>query len=126
MPRRSATDRGLGRPNEPPVLILTSLATGPKHGYALTKDIELFAGVTLGPGTLYGAMARLEERGLIEPDPDGLGTRRRPYRITASGRVALEDAVRTMRALADVGAWRLGLGLGPEPGAGFPVAGTPA
>jgi len=124
VPRRSATDRGLGRPNEPPVLILTSLAAGSKHGYALTKDIEVFAGVTLGPGTLYGALARLEERGLIEPDPDGLGSRRRPYRITASGRVALEQAVRTMRSLADVGARRLGLG--PEPGAGFPVAGARA
>ena len=40
--------------NDPPVLILTSLASGPKHGYALLQDIEAFAGVTLGPGTLYG------------------------------------------------------------------------
>ncbi len=112
MPRRRGTPGGLGRPNEPPVLILTSLADGPKHGYALTRDIEQFAGVTLGPGTLYGAIARLEERGLIEPESDGGGTRRRPYRITAEGRVALEEAVRGMRSLADVGARRLGLRLG--------------
>ncbi len=113
MARRTATQGSLGRANEPPLLILTSLAAGPKHGYALTKDIEQFAGVSLGPGTLYGAIARLEERGLIEPEPEGRDARRRPYRITASGRVALADAVQAMRSLADVGAVRLGLrGLG--------------
>ena len=109
MPRRSASKGDLGRSNEPPVLILTSLASGPKHGYALTKDIEEFAGVPLGPGTLYGAIARLEERGLIAPEPAGADTRRRPYRITGDGRVALETAVREMRTLADVGASRLGI-----------------
>ena len=109
---RTATNSGLGRNNEPPVLILTSLADGPKHGYALTKDIERFAGVSLGPGTLYGAIGRLEERGFIEPSPAGADERRRPYRITAAGRVALTEAVRAMRTLADEGAARLGLGLG--------------
>jgi DNA-binding PadR family transcriptional regulator len=89
------------------VLILTSLASGVKHGYALTKDIEAFAGVSLGPGTLYGAITRLDQRGLIEPtDPE---ERRRPYRITAAGREALAAAVRDMRAIADEGATRLGL-----------------
>ena len=109
MPRRTAPKGDLGRSNEPPVLILTSLAAGPKHGYALTKDIEAFAGVSLGPGTLYGAIARLEERGLIAPVPVGSDARRRPYRITGDGRVALEAAVREMRTLADVGASRLGM-----------------
>ena len=110
MPRRAATSKGgLGRSNEPPVLILTSLAAGPKHGYALTKDIEQFAGVTLGPGTLYGAITRLEERGLIEPEAVGSDERRHPYRITGPGRVALEEAVRDMRRLADEGALRLGV-----------------
>jgi DNA-binding PadR family transcriptional regulator len=114
VPKRSASTKvGLGRSNEPPVLILTSLAGGSKHGYVLTKDIEQFAGVSLGPGTLYGAIARLEERGLIEPEPVGDDERRRPYRITATGRAALESAVREMRALADEGATRLGLGVGP-------------
>jgi DNA-binding PadR family transcriptional regulator len=71
------------RPNDPPLLILTSLAGGPKHGHALSKDIEAFAGVELGPGALYGAITRLEERGLIEPlESDD---RRRPYRISAAG-----------------------------------------
>ena len=111
MPRRAASSKGgLGRSNEPPVLILTSLAGGPKHGYALTKDIEQFAGVSLGPGSLYGAIARLEERGLIEPEAVAGDERRRPYRITGTGRVALEEAVREMRVLADEGASRLGLG----------------
>ena len=100
---------GLGRNNEPPLLILTSLAAGAKHGYALTKDIEAFAGVSLGPGALYGAIARLEERGLIEPAPSE--DRRQPFCITASGRTALAQAVRDMRALSDVGASRLGLRL---------------
>jgi DNA-binding PadR family transcriptional regulator len=89
------------------VLILTSLAEGPKHGHALAKDIEDFAGVVLGPGSLYGAITRLEERGLIEPL--GAEDRRRPYRITAAGSAALAEAVRDMRRIADVGTSRLGL-----------------
>jgi DNA-binding PadR family transcriptional regulator len=76
--RTTSTSSGLDRPNEPSVLILTSLASGDKHGYALTQDITKFAGVTLGPGTLYGAIARLEERGLIAPTPSD--DRRQPYR----------------------------------------------
>jgi DNA-binding PadR family transcriptional regulator len=92
------------------VLILTSLAAGERHGYALSKDIEAFADVMLGPGTLYGAITRLEERGLIEPIV-GSDERRRPYRITAAGRRALAGAVRDMHALADVGASRLGMAL---------------
>ena len=97
---------GLRRSNDPPVLILTSLASGPKHGHALAKDIEDFAGVHLGPGALYGAITRLEERGLIEPLASD--DRRRPYRITAAGSAALADAVADMRRIADVGATRLG------------------
>jgi DNA-binding PadR family transcriptional regulator len=89
------------------VLILTSLAAGPKHGHALAKDIEDFAGVTLGPGALYGAITRLEERGLISPITTD--DRRRPYRITATGSAALAEAVDDMRRIADIGASRLGL-----------------
>ena len=98
---------GLNRPNEPKVLVLMSLADGPKHGYALSKDIEEFAGVVLGPGTLYGAITRLEERGLIEPV--GEDDRRKPYRITAAGRRSLAAVVRDMHALAAVGGARLRL-----------------
>jgi len=97
----------LRRANDPPLLILTSLAEGPKHGHALAKDIEDFAGVSLGPGALYGAITRLEERGLIEAlEADD---RRRPYRITPAGHAALAEAVAEMRRLAEVGATRLGL-----------------
>jgi DNA-binding PadR family transcriptional regulator len=101
------TRGGLRRTNDPPLLILTSLAGGPKHGHALAKDVQLFAGVALGPGTLYGAITRLEERGLIEPM--NTDDRRRPYRITGAGTAALNDAVADMRHIADVGAMRLGL-----------------
>ncbi len=89
------------------MLILTSLATGAKHGHALAKDIADFAGVVLGPGALYGAITRLEERGLIEPV--GTEGRRRPYRITPSGSAALAQVIVDMRRIADVGASRLGL-----------------
>lgn len=104
---RTAQLSGLRRPNDPPLLILTSLAAGPKHGHALAKDIEEFAGVVLGPGALYGAITRLEERGLIEllESED----RRRPYRITTAGSSALATALRDMRRVIDVGAARLGL-----------------
>jgi len=90
----------LRRPNDPPLLLLTSLASGPKHGYALLKDIEEFAGVTLSPGTLYGAITRLEELGLIEPVAEV--ERRRPYRITTDGRQVLREVTTEMRRLADV------------------------
>ena len=102
----ATAQNGLRRPNDPPLLILTSLAGGPKHGHALAKDIEGFAGVVLGPGALYGAITRLEERGLIEPL--GSEDRRQPYRITTAGASALADAVRDMRRVADVGTSRLG------------------
>ncbi len=104
--RRPSGANRVQRSNDPPLLILTSLAEGSKHGHALAKDIEDFAGVALGPGALYGAITRLEERGLIEPLPSD--DRRRPYRITAAGVSALADAVAEMRRLAEVGAVRLG------------------
>src|SRR3954468_20538211 len=90
---------------DPTTLILTSLAEGSKHGYALQQDIAAFAGVRLGPGTLYGAIARLEERGLIEAT--GQAGRRRPYRLTAAGAEALEAALDGMRAVVDTGQARL-------------------
>lgn len=72
-------------------LILSSLAGGDKHGYALTKDIEAFAGVRVAPGTMYEALARLESQGMIEPVASE--DRRRPYRLTAAGAAALADYV---------------------------------
>ena len=104
----------LHRSNDPPLLILTSLADGPKHGHALFKDIEEFAGISLGPGALYGAITRLEERGLIEPLPDS--GRRRPYQITPAGSTALAEALTEMRKVAEVGAVRLGRRASVRPG----------
>jgi DNA-binding PadR family transcriptional regulator len=105
-----AESSGLRRANDPPVLILTSLAGGAKHGHALLKDIESFAGVRLGAGALYGAITRLEERGLIEPLASN--DRRRPYQITSAGTRALASAMAEMRDLAEVGATRLKLSWG--------------
>ena len=105
------TRSGLRRANDPPLLILVSLADGPKHGHALAKDIEDFAGVALGPGALYGAITRLDERGLIEPLPGD--DRRRPYRITSAGSMALAGALADMRRIAHTGLTRLGLGGSP-------------
>lgn len=96
---------GAGRAHDPPVLILTSLAAGEKHGYALAQDIEQFAGVRLGPGTLYGAIGRLEERGLIEAV--GESGRRRPYRLSAAGAEALQTALDDLRSIVDEGSARL-------------------
>jgi DNA-binding PadR family transcriptional regulator len=96
---------GLGRFGDPAVLVLSSLAGGDKHGYALIKDIEEFAAVVLGPGTLYGALTRLEARGLVEALP--ADERRRPYRLTPGGAAALADYLRHARAVANVGLRRL-------------------
>jgi DNA-binding PadR family transcriptional regulator len=87
------------------ILILTSLADTPKHGYALIKDIEDFAGVTLGAGTLYGALAKLEQAGLVEPLP--AEDRRRPYQITRAGREHLHQRLSETARIADIGLRRL-------------------
>jgi DNA-binding PadR family transcriptional regulator len=103
---RSASDeKAAGRSNDPTILILTSLAEGEKHGYALAQDIERFAGARLGPGTLYGAIGRLEERGLIEAV--GRAGRRRPYRLSAAGAEALRTSLDELRAIVDEGSARL-------------------
>ncbi len=95
----------LGRWSDPAVLVLSSLAGGEKHGYAMVADILEMASVHLGPGTLYGALARLEEQGLIAPLP--AQGRRRPYRITAAGARALEQQLTTIEAVARTGLSRL-------------------
>jgi DNA-binding PadR family transcriptional regulator len=77
--------------SDPTILVLASLADGEKHGYAMMEDIQRFAGVRLGPGTLYGAITRLEERGWIRPVPTQ--DRRQPYALTPSGRTWLEEQV---------------------------------
>ncbi len=95
----------LGRFTDPSFLILASLANGPKHGYAMMEDILHFSGTQLEPGTLYGALARLERRGLIEPLP--AEERRRPYRITGAGATAFREQLATMQRIVSVSAQRL-------------------
>jgi len=84
---------------------MTSLAEGPKHGYAITLDVEQMTGVRLGPGTLYGALARLEAGGLIEALP--AEDRRRPYRLTPTGTAALEGQLRALQQVVRSGLDRL-------------------
>jgi DNA-binding PadR family transcriptional regulator len=85
----------LGRFSDPSVLILTSLSDGPKHGYAIMTDVAAFSGVGMEPGTLYGALSRLEKQGWIRPlETD---ERRRPYEITAAGQSVLAEQLKTMQ-----------------------------
>jgi DNA-binding PadR family transcriptional regulator len=95
----------LGRFSEPALMILASLAGGPKHGYAMVEDIERLGGSRLGPGTLYGALARLERRGWIAPLP--AENRRRPYRLTNLGAAVLRTRLDALQRLATVGLQRL-------------------
>jgi DNA-binding PadR family transcriptional regulator len=92
------------------LLILVSLSEGPKHGYAMMSDIEVTTGRPMGPGTLYAALARLEERGMIEPLAPV--ERRRPYRITGVGASILEEQLTELQALATLGLKRLTEGTG--------------
>ena len=95
-----------GRLAEPSLLILVSLSDGPKHGYAIMQDVERGTGRPMGAGTLYAALARLEEQGFIEPlTPID---RRRPYRLTAIGVATLADQLRGLSEFAQQGLRRLG------------------
>src|SRR5258708_36010258 len=94
----------LGRFSDPALLILSSLAGGPKHGYAMMEDIWQFSRTRLEPGTLYGALARLEQRGWIEPLAPL--ERRRPYRVTAAGVRALEEHLATIARIVATGQGR--------------------
>jgi DNA-binding PadR family transcriptional regulator len=111
--RVSGRDDGAGRDvlrrvGEASVLILISLADGPKHGYALIQDIRELADVELGPGTLYGALDRLERLDLIESLP--ADDRRHPYRITAPGAAALRAHLDALERVSAAGRLRLRLG----------------
>ena len=95
----------LGRFAEPTLYILVSLSGGPKHGYAIMLDVEAISGEPLGPGTLYGALARMEKRGLIEAlEPVD---RRRPYRITGLGATTLRTQLKGLAGFTRLGLDRL-------------------
>ncbi|MEO8594117.1 MAG: helix-turn-helix transcriptional regulator [Candidatus Solibacter sp.] len=91
--------------SDPTLLVLASLAEGEKHGYAMMEDIQRFAGIRLGPGTLYGAISRLEERGWIRAA--GSDDRRRPYALTGAGRQHLEEQVAALGGVVETAKRRL-------------------
>jgi DNA-binding PadR family transcriptional regulator len=91
--------------SDPTILVLSSLADGDKHGYAMMEDIQRFANTRLGPGTLYGAITRLEKEGWIRPIESS--DRRQPYRLTASGRRYLEEELAKLNLIVKTGLGRL-------------------
>ena len=95
----------MGRFTDVALLVLLSLAGGARHGYAMIEDIAAFSGTALEPGTLYGALLRLERQGWITALP--AEERRRPYAITAAGNQALQLRLATLRRIVAAGAARL-------------------
>ena len=91
--------------SDPSLLVLASLADGEKHGYAIMEDIQAFAGLRLGPGTLYGAISRLEQRGWISAIK--AKSRRQPYRITAQGASYLKEQLAILDQVVRTGTGRL-------------------
>lgn len=94
--------------SDPSLLVLGSLAGGAKHGWAITQDVEATSGVRLGPGTLYGALARLESAGLVRALP--ADDRRKPYELTAAGASALRENAEAMRSFSRTALRRLAIG----------------
>ena len=103
--RTSEAERALGRFSDPALLVMASLADGPKHGHAMIADIAQMSGTRLGPGTLYGAIARLEEQRLIEPLPPK--DRRYPYRLTPGGDRVLRAKLNTLHQFTLAGLSKL-------------------
>jgi DNA-binding PadR family transcriptional regulator len=91
--------------SDPTLLVLASLADSDKHGYAMMDDIHRFANIRLGPGTLYGAITRLEQRGWIRPVKSQ--ERRQPYSITSTGRRYLEEQLASLNLVVKTGLSRL-------------------
>ena len=88
------------------MLVLLSLSSGPKHGYAITADVQAETGIELGPGTLYGSLTKLVDRGLVVPL--AAEDRRRPYELTEAGRAALTAQLATWSRVVETGRTRLG------------------
>lgn len=98
-------------PSLPVLHILLSLADGARHGYAIKQEVERRTGgrIRLGPGTLYEAIERLEDGGLIEEadvprtaqPANGQQAQRRYYRLTDRGWSALRESVRQLGTVVD-------------------------
>jgi DNA-binding PadR family transcriptional regulator len=99
--------------NDAQLLVLTVLADGPQHGYAINTAIDGLVGRRLGPGSLYGALARLESRGLIQPIGGETGEdgerRHRTVEITDDGRGQLRDELQQMARISTAGLRALGI-----------------
>ncbi|HXW76184.1 MAG TPA: PadR family transcriptional regulator, partial [Candidatus Eremiobacteraceae bacterium] len=91
---------------DPALLIMVSLAEKPKHGYSIMKDVERFGELPMSPGTLYGAIARLDGRGWIE-EVQTRDYRRRPFRLTPLGDRSLREHLSFLGALGALGRRRL-------------------
>jgi DNA-binding PadR family transcriptional regulator len=102
---KAENEHSFGHYSDPPLLVLASLASGPKHGHAMIEDIVSLCGTRLGPGTLYGAIARLEQQGWIKPLPPE--ERRQPYRITPDGLRVLRSKLTSLNQFAKAGMKRL-------------------
>jgi len=87
-------------------LILASLAESDKHGYGIMLDVQQFAGVELGPGTLSAAITRLVDCGWIRP-LESVDRRRRPFRLTAAGRTHLQEEVAQLNRVVKTALGRL-------------------
>jgi DNA-binding PadR family transcriptional regulator len=95
---------------EPVLLILTSLASQPRHGYALIQDIEQLSGgrVRMSTGTLFGALRRLLEDGWIERfEQEDTSRQKQAYRLTAAGKKQLQLELDRMKQLTRAGFARL-------------------
>jgi DNA-binding PadR family transcriptional regulator len=103
---------GFRKPLSLPVLhIMLALAQGPRHGYAVKQEVEARTGgaIRLGPGTLYEAIQRLEESGLLEESMSGAAAepangqeaQRRYYRLTERGWTVLRSEIRQLGCLVD-------------------------
>ena len=99
---------------EPTILLLTALADAPKHGYALMQEVETISSgrVRLRTGTLYGALDRLLQQGLIRIDSEEVveGRMRRTYALSDPGRQVLETEIERLQATADEARRRLTAG----------------
>jgi PadR family transcriptional regulator PadR len=105
--------RNIGDVQEPTFFILTALAERPLHGYGVMQLVRELSGdrLNLRAGTLYAALDRLSEDGLIVVDREETtgGRLRRYYRLTPAGRSALTAEVERLRANAALAAARLRL-----------------
>jgi DNA-binding PadR family transcriptional regulator len=97
--------------NDAQMLVLTVLADGPLHGYAINTAIEELTGRKLGPGSLYGALSRLEARELIQPADQAAEAqeRHRTMQITDAGRDRLRTELQQMARISSAGLRALGI-----------------